>query len=210
MKVYLLRPPSSYSKFLECWSYAKNQYGETVYRCSELPKNLVAGDVVLCYDFTELADTMEDIKNELERLMSAGITIVQIRTKTTATKEFCDMFSVIAMLEKRVARIKHREALGCQDDWGGQYNEYSEWTTDGKATKSRGVSMANNRAVWQENAPPSRWIDEKILAGWTTDKIVREFNCIGRLMPDIWRVFKGKKGSVSKHYVNMRRLHLTR
>lgn len=207
---YIVTPKEKFWRALrDCRLYAK-EFGRWPRNHHTLPPKLRAGDTILCYSFSALGSTAKDVQAVLEQCLSLGVIVIQVKTNTQATKELVESMDLVVTFEQDMAERKHNELLGIKQEWGGVFNGYSEWTTNGKIKRGAGVAKVDNRALWQLNAPPSQWIDEKILAGWTTDRIVEEFKCLARLMPEIWHVYGGVKGGVSKHYVNMRRLQLIR
>lgn len=153
--------------------------------------NPVSGDVVICYNFGNLEQTISHVRSLLERWHKSGVRVIEASTGLEANETYFAHWNSIS-------RIKPRGDL--LDEFGGVISPVVE-----KPIKT----TAEFQADWLENSIPSRWIDTKIVEKWTTEKIVREFNFLYKLMPTVFKI-RGGKGGVSKHYVNMRRLFLTR
>lgn len=179
-------------------------------RFEQMLAELQSGDCVYVYNPAIFGIGVEQAVENMRRVLDAGATIRSVLFGAI-TQERVDHITIAGEIVRECCSIEQGQEYlrnkGLKQEVGG-YFEDGVWY-EGQRKSYSPPHWAYHKSqhkvdvhLDRRESPAVRWIDMKIMQGWTTERIWAEYKDLCRVMPDdVW-------GKYGKQWINIRRLEL--
>lgn len=201
-----------WDKYSQPKRYAENRL--KMARFEQMLSQVESGDVVYCYDPAIFGIGVAQCCESLRNLLRKG---VQVRSVLYGRIEETDVCAIEIAGEivreccviERMREVEHNKGVrevsgGYFDEDTGRWRQGTKKSYEPPSWAFIGQRSVDEARYARESSAARRWIDAKIMDAWTTERIWKEYRCLCEIMEeDIWE-------RLSKQYVNVRRLELTK
>lgn len=190
--------------------YAENRLKMS--RFEQMLADLQSGDCVFVYSPAIFGIGVESCVENIRKVLDKGARIESV-LYGSITRERADHIEVAGEIVRECCSIEQDQEYlrnkGLKQEVGGYFENGVWYYGQRKSYKpphwayhksQRNVDIAQEK----RDSPCVRWIDLKIMQGWTTERIWAEYMDLCKVMPaDMW--FK-----IGKQWINTRRLEITK
>ena len=188
--------------------YAENRLKMS--RFEQMIADLQSGDCVFVYSPAIFGIGVESCVENIRKVLDKGARIESV-LYGSITRERADHIEVAGEIVRECCDIERAQEIaynrGLKEEVGG-YFENGVWYNGQRKSytpphwayhkSQRNVDIAQEK----RDSPCVRWIDLKIMQGWTTERIWAEYRDLSKVMPeDAWT-------KVATQWINKRRLEL--
>lgn len=181
-------------------------------RFKQMLAELDEGDCVYVYNPAIFGIGVEQAVENMRKVLDAGATIRSVLFGAI-DNERADHIAIAGEIVRECCSIEQGQEYhynkGVREVSGG-YFEDGIWHHGQKKSYKpplwafRAQKKADEAVFARESSAARRWVDMKIMQAWTTERILTEYRDLAKVLPeDAW-------DKISKQWINVRRLELTR
>lgn len=175
---------------------------------------IVDGDIVYCYSPSIFGIGVEQCCESIRALHKRGALIRSVVYGVIEETDVCaieiagEIVRECCSIEQMVVSERNKGVVavsgGYFDENTGQWREGMKRTYEPPQWSFISQRKADKARQVRDSSASRKWIEAKIMDAWTTEMIWKEYKILCKLMEeDVWE-------RVGKHWINVRRLELTK